>query len=735
MAISSRTSLRSAAQEIRNEVADRANTAIRVGDEFTSLVDSIGGLGVVYDITSAEFGASPSASAAANATAIQAAMTAASAARGKVLVPPGTFNLSAELTLPDGSFLDLEIQEGATLDFSQLTTLPTREACITIGTHDVTPAGPDGVIALPALGANVVAGTFTVTFASAPSLSRGDIFILCDTDDYSWNANLDGSAGHNNRPYYHKGEQCRVAGISGSVVTVDQPLRDSYTAGANIELHRVNRSQVRISGGGKIVCSGTGLDVGIHVTNGFGLIQDIEVEGARYAGYELWRCKDLDLVDCRSTTFTTVGDEGSGLYMITCEDCWVRGGRYRSGKHGMSLTGGAVFNAVPNRRCGAEDATLVGTLTAADMHGHCDDCSYKNCEIDGGVSLGGQNCKVSGGSVRSASDQHSVGTLKGLMLRLREVRGGTLVFENIKLKLDQLSVQSGSDYPITLDTADAIQGVFVVCKDCPIDVSTYNIKLGYASAWAGSGGESALDVSGLICNVAPGEKPPQFIFECVDADGTAAFREVAFCNNRGLAPTPTNLRTRRLLYRSVEVEGSDNHGLLAAVVADTGVANFIDIIDCITTGNDASGIFISATSAANDVYATVKGCRSLNNGQDGAVSGASKSSLRAENIKSLELSGNTWGDVQGVQTQGILYSVVSTVTTLLGSGNKALGATLLRSAAPTNDREELTFVGTGTPEGVVTAPVGSLFIRKDGGAGTTRYFKESGSGNTGWVGK
>lgn len=43
--------------------------------------------------------------------------------------------------------------------------------------------------------------------------------------------------------------------------------------------------------------------------------------------------------------------------------------------------------------------------------------------------------------------------------------------------------------------------------------------------------------------------------------------------------------------------------------------------------------------------------------------------------------------------------------------------------------------GTGTPEGAVTAPVGSLYLRRDGGAGTSHYVKESGSGNTGWVGK
>ena len=43
--------------------------------------------------------------------------------------------------------------------------------------------------------------------------------------------------------------------------------------------------------------------------------------------------------------------------------------------------------------------------------------------------------------------------------------------------------------------------------------------------------------------------------------------------------------------------------------------------------------------------------------------------------------------------------------------------------------------GAGSPESVVTAPVGSLYTRTDGGAGTTLYVKESGTGSTGWVAK
>lgn len=41
--------------------------------------------------------------------------------------------------------------------------------------------------------------------------------------------------------------------------------------------------------------------------------------------------------------------------------------------------------------------------------------------------------------------------------------------------------------------------------------------------------------------------------------------------------------------------------------------------------------------------------------------------------------------------------------------------------------------GVGAPEAAVTARVGSIYMRTDGGAGTTFCVKESGTGNTGWV--
>jgi hypothetical protein len=57
------------------------------------------------------------------------------------------------------------------------------------------------------------------------------------------------------------------------------------------------------------------------------------------------------------------------------------------------------------------------------------------------------------------------------------------------------------------------------------------------------------------------------------------------------------------------------------------------------------------------------------------------------------------------------------------------GAWLEADGSPTK------WAGYGTPEGVVTAPVGSMYRRVDGGVGTTLYVKETGVGNTGWAAK
>lgn len=48
---------------------------------------------------------------------------------------------------------------------------------------------------------------------------------------------------------------------------------------------------------------------------------------------------------------------------------------------------------------------------------------------------------------------------------------------------------------------------------------------------------------------------------------------------------------------------------------------------------------------------------------------------------------------------------------------------------------EVLRVGAGSPEGVVEAIPGTLYLNTNGGTGTTLYVKETGSDATGWVAK
>jgi hypothetical protein len=43
------------------------------------------------------------------------------------------------------------------------------------------------------------------------------------------------------------------------------------------------------------------------------------------------------------------------------------------------------------------------------------------------------------------------------------------------------------------------------------------------------------------------------------------------------------------------------------------------------------------------------------------------------------------------------------------------------------------YSGYGSPESVVSSGIGSVYLRKDGGAGTSIYVKESGTAGTGWI--
>lgn len=65
----------------------------------------------------------------------------------------------------------------------------------------------------------------------------------------------------------------------------------------------------------------------------------------------------------------------------------------------------------------------------------------------------------------------------------------------------------------------------------------------------------------------------------------------------------------------------------------------------------------------------------------------------------------------------------------------SLATALMLRLAELEEKTRLVIRVVGTPEGQLSSPVGTIAQRTDGGAGTTFYVKESGTGTTGWVAK
>lgn len=81
-----------------------------------------------------------------------------------------------------------------------------------------------------------------------------------------------------------------------------------------------------------------------------------------------------------------------------------------------------------------------------------------------------------------------------------------------------------------------------------------------------------------------------------------------------------------------------------------------------------------------------------------------------------------------------LAGVAGTTGLTLAPGTESAGSTYTINCTNwrTADRAH---AGTGSPESVLTAPVGSTYSRRDGGASTSFYVKETGTGTTGWIAK
>lgn len=152
------------------------------------------------------------------------------------------------------------------------------------------------------------------------------------------------------------------------------------------------------------------------------------------------------------------------------------------------------------------------------------------------------------------------------------------------------------------------------------------------------------------------------------------------------------------------------------VTAGTGISvSYNDGAGTLTisaSGGSGTGDVVGPASAVNNRFAAFDGTtgKLIKDSGSSASSFASASHTHAiSDVTNLQTSLDAKADVSGEVFTG----------TVEAPDFKLTGGPVLKT-------------GSGSPQGVVTAPVGSLYTRTDGGTYSTLYVKTSGSGNTGW---
>ncbi len=199
---------------------------------------------------------------------------------------------------------------------------------------------------------------------------------------------------------------------------------------------------------------------------------------------------------------------------------------------------------------------------------------------------------------------------------------------------------------------------------------------------------------------------------------------------------------RYLKMTGCAVDGLTGANSALRLVSCNGVIETLDVEQCYT--DSSTGLITLSGCNIN-----INGCRfddnSLSANDSGVIYTTSNTKLLLNSTVVSNTATTATGRSSALSVSGSTDSVILMNNTLdapTGTGTPSevvdfgfktteLGADGLSLAGG----ETVQKSGAGTPEGSVAARVGSLFVRTDGGAGSTLYVKESGTGNTGWVAK
>ena len=309
--------------------------------------------------------------------------------------------------IPDGQ--DIVLRDGVYL-------VGRGVGATTLNVRTITGSG--AVRQLPALAANIAQHSRTVTFAEAPDLAPGDVFILADSADSSFNAA---------RTYYRAGEFCRVRSVSGTTVGLTRPTYAAYSAGSTVTPYKMVPIRTGVM---DMTIRCTMGQTGIKVTYGTDLVfRDLALSGTNVSHLTLSRCYNVDIDNVKAFDASPAVGTNYGVSIVNCQRLRISDVDLETTRHGLTLTGEGIptLCTVPNRDVQISDAYIAGMsgdlgVNGCNLHGNCEDISLDNVTMPAGFNPGGDYISVRNSDIGSAA--------WGTAISAMELLGVNLTFEH-----------------------------------------------------------------------------------------------------------------------------------------------------------------------------------------------------------------------------------------------------------------------------------------------------------------
>jgi hypothetical protein len=567
-------------------------------------------------------------------TAWEAAKAAATArAGGRVIVGPGIFKLTAQQ--------DFSHSDG--VEFIGSGRSKTIIDCTEIDNANGAFYGSGSLTYLGGLGSNIAVGTRSVIFGSAPNLSAGDVYLIFNSTDGSYNP---ATASHKAGEFFY------VQGVSGATVTNTSPAFAAYAPGASIGLYKVNAASFSLKGMTMLFKQGVS-NPGIKASFCNKIhFEDLDLSGSRYAHLFFDRCFDFSAERIIARDYQAGVGLNYGIVIANSQRGRLSGLMLETSRHGLSHGGGVDDGCVPYRDILIANSYINSSsdgMWGLDFHGNGEYCQVVNCELPAGCDFAADhltftNCKVWGNVTGEAVFQGGNALGNNISFNRCDFYA-TMTMDNncliqliVDAELSRKSHQSFNDcnfyFRSFLSDSGLTAGILwqegvSAHASCEQSISVANCKF-----FTDSTGATPLYGVALRPLATRGMKMATMRNNTLNkcglwADGNIEVLEIT--DNLSLGPLDNGLRAGPLTSPSFTSQywKLDNNTVLRA---------------------KSTGMLIDLTATAHRIEITRN--KSLSNVQGGTTgSSTTDSSLFLRNAKSALVEDNIFGDDQGSPTQ------------------------------------------------------------------------------------